>query len=120
MDGCYREVVDPIPELLDVVVDPDTGYHLHELLVGTPFLKIVIEGPGDCPDLEGDISWLLPAGCHGRVTRCDRARVLQCADLCAVQLMHGPPVPALDLVCCSLLGHGDKAGLVEPFQDEVG
>ena len=120
MDGCNREVVDSFSELLNVVVDPDAGYHLRELLVGTPFLKIVIEGPRDCSDMEGEISWLLPAGCHGRVTGCDRARVLQCADLCAVQLMHGPPVSALDLGCGSLLGHGDEAGLVEPFQDEVG
>ena len=46
--------------------------------------------------------------------------MLQCANLCAMQLVNGPSVPALDLGCCSLLGHGDEAGLVEPFQDEVG
>ena len=78
MDRRYREVVDSFPELLNVVVDSDAGYHLRELLVGTPVLKIVIEGPRDCPDLECEISWLLPAGRHGRVTRCDRARVPTC------------------------------------------
>ena len=36
-----------------------------------------------------------------------------------MQLVNGPSVPALDLGCCRLLGHGDEGGLVEPLQDEV-
>ena len=65
MYGSYGEVVDPLLELQEVVADPDTVYHLRKLLVGAPFLKIVVEGSWDCSDLEGDVSWLLPAGWHG-------------------------------------------------------
>ena len=45
--------------------------------------------------------------------------MLQCAELCAVQLVSGPSVAALDLGRCRLLGYGDEGGLVESFQDEV-
>ena len=44
--------------------------------------------------------------------------MLQRAELCAVQLVSGPPVAALDLCRCRFLGY-DEGGLVESFQDEV-
>ena len=59
------EVVDSLSELLNVVVNSDAGYHLRELLVGPPLLEIVVEGPRDCSDLKGQISWPLPTGRHG-------------------------------------------------------
>ena len=62
MDCGEGKVMYSFPELRDVILIPDVGYHLRQLSVGPPFLQVVVEGAWDRSDLEGQIAWLLSAG----------------------------------------------------------
>ena len=64
MDCGEGKVMYSFPELRDVILIPDVGYHFCQLSVGPPFLQVVVEGAWDCSDLKGHIAGWLPAGRH--------------------------------------------------------
>ena len=88
VNRCEREILDPRPELCDVVFRVYVVDHLRELLVVAPVLQARFERGGNCPYLEGHVPRALAVGSHRRLPCRDRAGVSESPDLCALQLAH--------------------------------